>query len=559
MKPVLKKVGSSSSLLSVSSIGSNGSKVSLASNLSNASLSSLSPKPRWNAPKVPSNDYLNRAMAVAFLKFVLDLLLNLRSVDCDVQIMELKESLDLVGYNMYEYKQQLEQENALKELEDSMKKKLAMSSPKRRQSILLATNAVTSSNLSTSGASFLSDISTALFSKPKKAAVDSTNESSQHFPMFWREIPHHQDKHLRTIMYEIALKTSPNCMNMLLVEQKRDRLIDAYVKLFTRSARAIINTQVEDNETPDLTRYQHLCELFEINYFHSETFEEYHKKAAQLKDQHKFRVLSHSYSDSELSVLPKRIRSQDSFCSSIFNAYSPPPVNKSVKKYDEFSIGISKKFSRSNARTPKAHGIPLSMPSGDASLSPESSTSSTYDSTPSLFSPTMAMIRAGEQLVSGANQSPDARNKYNNSNNNNSNNNRNSNNMINSSSRSGKYPPPMNSHSREMVTPKHSNTRLNSHSHSNSNISYNPNISPTNPNHNHNTERNAALFLSSPTTTTSSPDQSAQSHQVQLDASPTVSDRRPTMDKRRMYYLSHYRESQTPEHDTVYEDDNEND
>jgi len=276
MKPALKSMGSSSSLHSVSSVSSIGSKSSLGSIKSTSS--SISPKPRWNATKVVNNDVIHRPIAVAFLNYVLDLLLNLRPTDYDQYINELKESLDAVGYNMYQYKRELEAEKELQVFEATFTKneQATHTTPNKHKKSSITTH----TNSPDSMGSDDHDSSLGLTS-PNMTQQTPNNNNNVYFPMFWKDIPHHRDEQLRKIMYEIACKTSPHCLNMLLIEQKRDRLIDAYVKLHTRSARAVIHTQVEDEDCPDIQRYERLCALFTINYFHSDTFQSPQQQVSQ--------------------------------------------------------------------------------------------------------------------------------------------------------------------------------------------------------------------------------------------------------------------------------------
>jgi len=56
------------------------------------------------------------------------------------------------------------------------------------------------------------------------------------------------------------------------------------VKLHTRSTRTKINLQVADDHCSDMKRYEQLCSLFAINYFHSDTFNTCHEKANMIQD-----------------------------------------------------------------------------------------------------------------------------------------------------------------------------------------------------------------------------------------------------------------------------------
>jgi len=321
--------------------------------------------------------------------------------------------------------------------------------------------------------------------------------NDQHFPMFWKEVPHHHDKNLRNIMYEIALKTSPNCINMLLVEQKRDRLIDAYVILHTRSTRAVITNQLENTELSDFTRYQHLCDLFEINYFHSDSHQEYQKKANQLKGMHKLRVLSHSYSESDLITSSRMFAGKQQ--SALFNGYAAP-------KNPQDGYKSSEKH-KSNDSSPNIKST--------GGVYPESGGGK-------VFSPTMASIRRADSNLSPTTNSsyfsPNQRSnlKINTNNTNNTNStpkklhtNRNAGLYFSSPEKS-----PSQSLPQSLLPSSHSHNQHNQHNHNHNNTHNAHNTHHTHNNHHHNHH--------------------THHHQHQ----PAVA-----MDKKRMYYLSHYQQS----------------
>lgn len=99
----------------------------------------------------------------------------------------------------------------------------------------------------------------------------SLAEQESHFYAFWRNSAHADDPNLRMIMQEIALKSSVTS-NTLIVEQKRERLMQAYINLLSRVQRSSISKRLDDPEATDVNKYAEIRGLFEINYFHSSTF-----------------------------------------------------------------------------------------------------------------------------------------------------------------------------------------------------------------------------------------------------------------------------------------------
>jgi hypothetical protein len=88
-----------------------------------------------------------------------------------------------------------------------------------------------------------------------------------------KQFPDSNDPQLRKIMQEIAIKTSPT-PNIILIEQKRDRLLQSYITLFSCVQRYYFNDHLANPEISDALKYFDLKGLFEINHFQSSTFEE---------------------------------------------------------------------------------------------------------------------------------------------------------------------------------------------------------------------------------------------------------------------------------------------
>ncbi len=204
-------------------------------------------KPKWNQQKVQSikTEFFTRPNVKIFLKHLTFLLNNIPLDENDTYILELREAGERIGLRIH---QNLDGIIESVDTDDD----ITISSVGERSSITTGMNSINSNYTDRSSHSSIAEAKNA---------------------HYWNEPLPADDPQLRTIMHEIALKSSVSA-NIFLVEQKRDRLIHAYVTLCGRVKRNVITSKLDDPEATDAVKFSELKGLFEINYFHSSTFDD---------------------------------------------------------------------------------------------------------------------------------------------------------------------------------------------------------------------------------------------------------------------------------------------
>jgi hypothetical protein len=270
-----------------------------------------SEKPKWNQQKVQSikTEYFTRPHVRAFLFHLTYLLNNLTNEDVDSYITELKDAGESIGLKLNSVYQHIpsavgalpvferthahhpsDEKNSLRD-DDATVHSFAssLSSSSYHSSRLSHYNRhhvqnashksqhVPSSSLSvsSSSSSYVAACTNQRLTAEEQEAVDY-KKAALYQPL---KI---DDPQLKEIMQEIAMKSS-SALNMLLIEQKRERLIHGYISLCSRVRRFHLKNKLEESETGGVTtgglrndtvRYRELKGLFEINYFHSSSFEQ---------------------------------------------------------------------------------------------------------------------------------------------------------------------------------------------------------------------------------------------------------------------------------------------
>jgi hypothetical protein len=233
---------------SADSVCSTSSHPSLGSLGSQNSQSSLASRPRWNQPPIQSikSEFFTRPYVKLFLQHLSYILTHIKPIDIDKHIQELHDAVEQIGLDLHHHQQSENDEQEKEQVEIH----------------------------------------------PKKYTAYNYNT---YFPsQLKKQFLHADDPQLRQIMQEISIKTSPT-PNIILIEQKRDRLIQAYVTAFSKVQRYYFNSHLENPEISDSLKYFDLKGLFEINHFQSATHEDIlypHRKEllAELKTKHRHRM-----------------------------------------------------------------------------------------------------------------------------------------------------------------------------------------------------------------------------------------------------------------------------
>jgi hypothetical protein len=289
-----------------------------------------SAKPKWNQQKVQSikTEYFNRPHVKSFLVHLTYLLNNLRNEDIDSYVAELKEAGESIGlklnsvyqhhhpgvhycefpvferhhhpHHSHDHHQlgRLDEKSCLGD-DDST----SVSSSGQRTVQSFASSSLSSAShrsshlphnshhrdaghnghhlpsslsyVSSSSSSYTTSFSNQRLTAEEQEAADYEKAA------FFQPLKI-DDPQLKEIMQEIAVKSSM-AVNMLLIEQKRERLIHAYISLCSSVRRFHLKSKLEEVKTEETTtggsfndavRYRELKGLFEINYFHSSSFEQ---------------------------------------------------------------------------------------------------------------------------------------------------------------------------------------------------------------------------------------------------------------------------------------------
>lgn len=251
-------------------------------------------KPKWNQQKVQSikTEFFNRPNVKTFLKHLTFLLNHIPYDETDTYILELREAGEKIGLRL----RQSNAEGVIGGIDSTdTDDDMSINSLGDRSNITTGMNSVGSGKSSYSS----------------HTTRSSYNEAKT-LP-YWNEPLAADDPQLRTIMHEIALKSSVSA-NIFLVEQKRDRLIHAYVALCGQVKRGVISSKLDDPDTTDSLKFSDLKGLFEINYFHSSTFNDIiypHRRRLQQQLEEERAAAAHLSSPASTSSLSPLRRRKD--------------------------------------------------------------------------------------------------------------------------------------------------------------------------------------------------------------------------------------------------------